>query len=148
MTAAMLAVAGCVVLTLAGAAGWARRHLVAVAVSGSSREPTLRHGDRVLVRRCPLTAVRPGRMIVVAAGKPVGRLPRNYPLWMIKRLVAAPGDPVPRELVPVLASVPEQAVPDGRMVVLGDNPAGADSRQLGYFYAANVLGVVVRRLGG
>ena len=109
-------------------------------------EPTLRHGDRVLVRRCPLSAVRPGRMVVVAAGKPVGRHTSDYPLGIIKRLVAVPGDPVPRRLVPVLASVPEQAVPDGCMVVLGDNPVGADSRQLGYLYAANLLGVVVRRL--
>jgi signal peptidase I len=137
-----------VVAALVAVLRWVRRNLVAVTVSGASMEPTLRHGDRVLVRRAPIGAVRAGQVVVVAAGKPVGDLPRDYPLWMIKRLVAAPGEPVPRQAVPILASAVERAVPEGRMVVLGDNAAGADSRQLGYFHTANLLGVVVRRFPG
>ncbi|WP_372441450.1 S26 family signal peptidase [Plantactinospora mayteni] len=141
-----MTVVSAVVAALAAAAWWARRRLVVVTVRGSSMQPTFQHGDRVLVRRAPITAIRPGQVVVVAAGRPVGPLPPDYPLWMIKRLRAAPGDPVPRDEVPALASVPEQTVPAGRMVALGDNPAGADSRQLGYFYTANLLGVVTRRL--
>ncbi|MDW5330299.1 S26 family signal peptidase [Plantactinospora sp. KLBMP9567] len=140
------AVGGVLTAALAVAGWWARRRLVVVTVRGSSMLPTFQHGDRVLVRRAPITAIRPGQVVVVAAGRPVDPLPPDYPLWVIKRLRAAPGDPVPRHEVPALASVPEQTVPADRMVALGDNPAGADSRQLGYFYTANLLGVVTRRL--
>jgi signal peptidase I len=100
----------------------------------------------VLVRRAPITVIRSGQVVVLAAGNPAGTPPLDYPLWMIKRLAAAPGEPVPRGTVPLLASAPDQIVPDARMVVLADNPTGSDSRQLGYFHTANLLGVVVGRL--
>jgi signal peptidase I len=122
-----------------------RRTLVVVTVNGESMEPTFRHGERVLVRRAGIDSVRPGQVVVVAPGRPQ-RLPHDYPLWMIKRLRAIPGDPVPCDEVPILGAEPEPTVPAARMVVLGDNPSGSDSRQLGYFYTANLLGVVVRRL--
>lgn len=125
------------------AAWWLRRTLVIVTVSGESMEPTFRHGERVLVRRARIDSVRPGQVVVVAPGRPQ-RLTRDYPLWMIKRLRAGPGDPAPRDEIPALGAEP--IVPRARMVVLGDNPSGSDSRQLGYFYTANLLGVVVRRL--
>lgn len=144
------------VITAAGAVGlgalvallaawWLRRTLVVVTVNGESMEPTFRHGERVLVRRVGISSVRRGQVVVVAPGRPQ-RLSRDYPLWMIKRLRAVPGDPVPRDEVPMLGAEPEPTVPAARMVVLGDNPSGSDSRQLGYFYTANLLGVVVRRL--
>jgi len=141
LTAGALAVAALVAL----AVWWARRTLVIVTVSGESMEPTFRHGDRVLVRRAGIDAVRPGQVVVVAPGRPQ-RLTKDYAFWMIKRLRAVPGDPVPRDEVPILRSEPGSTVPEARMVVLGDNPSGSDSRQLGYFYTANLLGVVVRRL--
>lgn len=148
MTGVVLAVAAgaLVVGALAAllAAWWLRRTLVVVTVNGESMEPTFRHGERVLVRRTRINSVRPGQVVVVAPGRPQ-RLSRDYPFWMIKRLRAAPGDLVPRE-VPMLGEGPEPTVPAARMVVLGDNPSGSDSRQLGYFYTANLLGVVVRRL--
>ncbi|MET9295509.1 S26 family signal peptidase [Streptomyces sp. NPDC003077] len=63
--------------------------------------------------------------------------------WIIKRVAAAPGDPVPRASVPALATAPEERVPPGRLVLLGDNPgASLDSRQYGYFPIARVLGTV------
>ncbi|WP_328853329.1 S26 family signal peptidase [Micromonospora globbae] len=144
--AVVCVVVGVLAAALAAAGWWARRHLVVVTVRGSSMQPTFQHGDRVLVRRAPITAVRSGQVVVVAAGRPVGPRPPDDPLWMIKRLRAVPGDPVPRGEVPALASVPEQTVPAGRLVALGDNPEGSDSRQLGYFHAANLLGVVTLRL--
>ncbi|MFB9236648.1 S26 family signal peptidase [Plantactinospora siamensis] len=62
-----LIVAAVVVAAAAAGLGWLRRHLVRVSVVGRSMEPTLRAGDRVLARRVPLTAVRPGDVVVVRA---------------------------------------------------------------------------------
>lgn len=71
-----------------------------------------------------------------------------YRSWLLKRVVAVPGDPVPRYHVPALRDTPESLVPRGRLVVLGDNPpASLDSRQFGYLPQERLLGVVVRRLG-
>jgi signal peptidase I len=145
--AVLAATVSLALLSIASGAWWLHRHLVVVTVQGTSMEPTLRHGERVLVRRASITAIRTGQVVVVAPGKPAGPLSPDYSMWMIKRLLAAPGDPVPRREVPILDSVPETTVPPGQMVVIGDNPASGDSRQLGYFYTANLLGVVVRRLG-
>lgn len=64
--------------------------------------------------------------------------------WLIKRVAAAPGDPVPRPTVPALAHTADGRVHPGRLVLLGDNAAGSfDSRQLGSFPADRVLGVVI-----
>lgn len=131
--------------------------LVAVRVRGMSMAPAYRDGDRVLARRgLPPTA---GQVVVVerpapGAGwsdRPLPATPRAatapHRRWMIKRVVAVPGDPVPRDRVPALADVPEDLVPPGRLVLLGDNQeASYDSRHLGYFPADRVLGTVVRRL--
>jgi signal peptidase I len=125
--------------------GWVRRSLVVVTVHGSSMEPTFHRGDRVLVRRTRVGGLRVGQVVVVAAGRPVGVPSLNSPLWMIKRLAAVPGDPVPAR-IPGLREGPGRTVPEACLVVLGDNPDGTDSRQLGYFSTANLLGVVVRSL--
>lgn len=135
-----------VIAVLAG--GWLRHRLLVVTVSGTSMLPTLRPGDRVLIRRVPIKRLRPGQIVVTRPGRPVLTLTRQDPLLMIKRVAAVPGDPVPRVDVPALAGVPESAVPSGRFVVLGDNPDGTDSRELGYFYAEYLLGVVIRTLPG
>jgi signal peptidase I len=117
--------------------------LVRVTVSGTSMLPTLRPGDRVLVRRVPVWRVRRDDLVVV-------RKPRDPAgAWMIKRVVAVPGNPVPRHEVPVLRTYPGDVVPPGRLVVLGDNPADSyDSRAFGYVRGEAVLGVVVRRFRG
>jgi signal peptidase I len=144
VTAALvLAVA---VVLVAGAGVWLRRRLLVITVDGTSMQPTFQPGDRVLLRRVRPDRLRNGQIVVGVPGPPGRPLPRRPPLLVIKRLAAGPGDPVPRRTVPALASVPEPVVPAGRFVVLGDNPTGTDSRQLGYFYAQNLLGVVVRRL--
>ncbi|MFI7464785.1 S26 family signal peptidase [Nonomuraea sp. NPDC049646] len=116
-----------------------RVRFVAVTVRGRSMEPTLWHGDRVLVRRSPLDGVRPGQLVVVAAEPGAS--------WLVKRVVAVPGDPVPRAVVPALANRPERVVPPGQLVVLGDNrPISFDSRRFGYVPARQLLGVVVGHL--
>jgi signal peptidase I len=68
---------------------------------------------------------------------------------MIKRVVAAPGDPVPRRDVPSFWSDTIARIPARHFVVLGDNPSDSyDSRSFGYLHADDLLGVVVGRLSG
>lgn len=123
-----------------------RRYIV-VTVEGESMIPTLADGDRVVVRRARLAAVRSGQLVV--SGPPTGERWDRHPLpaWLIKRAAAVPGDRVPRDAGPALRALAEERVPDGRLVLLGDNPGRSlDSRQCGYFTSGQLLGVVVRRL--
>jgi signal peptidase I len=111
------------------------RRLVAVTVRGMSMEPTYRDGDRVLVRRGG--ALTPGQVVVLEESGG----------WLIKRVAAVPGDPVPRDRVPALAEVREDRVPEGKLVLLGDNQdVSMDSREVGYFPVERVLGAVSRVL--
>jgi signal peptidase I len=123
-----------------------RRRFVAVLIEGDSMEPTLRAGQRVLVRRVGPGRVRLGDVVVLANPNDLA-LELGSPAWLIKRVAAVPGDPVPRETVPALRNVTEALVPAGRLVLLGDNPAaGYDSRRTGYFTSDALLGVVARTL--
>lgn len=127
--------------------------LVTVSVSGTSMEPAYHEGDSVLVRR----RVPPARGAVVVVERPPYRAPwPDAPVgpaapahviyarhWFIKRVAAVPGDPVPRAEVPALADAPGAHVPEGMLVLLGDNRSESyDSRSVGYFPAARVLGTV------
>ena len=141
MTAALVLVIGAL---LTG--WWLRRTLLAVTVTGRSMEPALRHGDRVLVRRAGVRKVRRGQLVILAVDDPAAAAGTGRTL-VVKRAAALPGDPVPRAQVPALAGVPEDRVPAGALVVLGDNAAlSDDSRRLGYLPADRLVGVVVRRL--
>ncbi|MBL1082293.1 S26 family signal peptidase [Streptomyces actinomycinicus] len=144
-TAARTALGG--ICAVATAVALLRRRYVVVTVEGESMTPTLVAGDRVVVRRTGLAAVRSGQLVV--AGPPTGerwdRLP--LPEWLIKRAVAVPGDRVPKDAGPALGAPDGERVPDGRLVLLGDNPnRSLDSRHLGYFASGQLLGVVVRRI--
>ncbi|MEO3747911.1 S26 family signal peptidase [Plantactinospora sp. B5E13] len=135
-----------------------RRRFVVVTVRGPSMEPSLREGDRVLVRRRPLVALRTGDLVVFAETPAPSRPPTRPALpdpgrvdtaegWLIKRAVALPGDPVPREAGPALAVLDDEVVPPGRLVAIGDNPgASYDSRHYGYVTADRLLGAVLRRI--
>ncbi|MFE6099209.1 S26 family signal peptidase [Streptomyces laurentii] len=137
---AVAVLAAVLTLALAGIVLLGRR-LVVVTVRGESMRPAHRDGDRLLVRRGP---GRPRRGDVVVLVPPGARHSRH---WIVKRVAAAPGDRVPRGDVPALTAVPEARVPPGHLVLLGDNPpASIDSRQVGYFPADTLLGVVLRPL--
>ncbi|MEV3986981.1 S26 family signal peptidase [Nonomuraea sp. NPDC049758] len=177
---ALLAAAGCVLGASAAVAVRLRRRYLVITVAGVSMEPAFRDGDRVLVRRASLDAVRRGQVVLLAgsltemwpemaaeaalttdprapsdrpvngrkpAGRPVAaREPADEPFRVVKRVTAVPGDPVPREIASV-PHAPGRVVPDGCLVVLGDNAAASrDSRHFGYVPAEWLLGVVVRRI--
>ncbi|MEU6236134.1 S26 family signal peptidase [Kitasatospora sp. NPDC047058] len=121
---------------LAGAVATAvvvRRSFELVVVEGGSMEPTLRDGDRVLVRRT--RAFRRGDVVVFPVpGGP--RVPQD-PSWLVKRVSAVAGDP---------AADGCPAVPSGHLAVLGDNPRSLDSRAFGTVPSRTALGVAVRRM--
>jgi signal peptidase I len=138
------------VALIVGIGLWARGRLVLVTVVGSSMEPTLFPSDRVLVHRRGLARVRRGQLVVLGPPSPDGircvdaagaSLDRH--LWNIKRAVALPGDPVPPGVTKVGDA---ECVPQGALVVLGDNASSTDSRQRGFYFADDLLGVVVRRM--
>ncbi len=132
---------------LALAGRWLRRHLVVITVTGRSMEPTLQHGDRVLARRVPGRAVRTGQLAVLRWPPGVDGPSAEGGAWMLKRVVAVAGEPVPPDALPH-PPPPGALVPPGRLVVRGDNAARShDSRRLGYLDDRLLLGVVVRRLG-
>ncbi|MFB1046826.1 S26 family signal peptidase [Streptomyces chrestomyceticus] len=134
--------------------------IVGVTVRGRSMEHAYHDGDRVFVYRG--TNITPGRIVVVerpaismerqesaarwdcpALSGTAGTRAVSTRQWMIKRVAAVSGDPVPRTTVPALAEAEEERVPPGKVVLLGDNRAfSLDSGQVGYFPANRLLGTV------
>ncbi|MFI6582614.1 S26 family signal peptidase [Embleya sp. NPDC050493] len=152
------AIAGRVLAALAvgaGIGGLLRYGLVTVTVRGASMAPAFRDGDRVLVLRTRAIGAggrlvpAPGRGRVVVAERPDSESPSPDPArklrpWLVKRVRAAPGDPVPHASVPGLGGTPDGRVPANRWVLLGDNPTvSVDSRDLGYFTSTSVRGLVL-----
>lgn len=141
-----------VVLVVAALAVFVRLTWTVVRVSGSSMQPTLRDGDRLLARRRraghPLNRGdlvvlhRPTGPTALPAGAHAvaGETPHHdHRNLLIKRVAALPGDPVP-------AGVPGgRTVPAGHVVVLSDND-GLDSRLFGPVPRANITAVVTRSL--
>ena len=60
-----LAVLGATIVLLGGLLIWLRRSWALITVEGQSMAPTLRPGERVLVRRIAATSIRTGDMVVV-----------------------------------------------------------------------------------
>lgn len=85
--------------------------------------------------------VRTGAVVVVFA-PPGTRLPVDVP-WLVKRVIAVPGDLVPDDVRPAAGVA---RVPPGRLVVRGDGVRSLDSRHFGLVDSGTVLGVVLRRL--
>ncbi|MEV7970640.1 S26 family signal peptidase [Sphaerisporangium sp. NPDC088356] len=128
---------------------WVRRGFLATTVDGTSMEPTLRPGDRLLVRRTK--RVRAGQVVVfVYPGLPHAEepIPERDRSLLIKRAVAVPGERVPVEWEhPDVHELAGVVVPRGSLVVLGDNRATSwDSRHYGFVSHDRFIGVVVRRL--
>ncbi|OLF19243.1 S26 family signal peptidase [Actinophytocola xanthii] len=132
-----------VALGAVAAAGltWAVRRCVVVTVRGHSMAPTYGDGDRVLaLRTAPHRLVAGDVVVSWLPGLAVDRArePRDRP-WVIKRVAAVPGDPLP--------GAPGERVPRGRLYLVGDNPdGGLDSEDFGLAHTDHVLGRVVRRL--
>ncbi|MFE6844637.1 S26 family signal peptidase [Streptomyces sp. NPDC057686] len=145
----------------------ARRRLAVLTVAGASMEPSYRSGDRVLVRRLGRrggAGIERGEVVIATWRPPAGHPPGEPAVtedgsrrrageqpgarnWMIKRVVAGPGDPVPAGLGPALIADTNKPVPRERFVVLGDNAAHShDSRHIGYVERSDIVGVVIRRL--
>ncbi len=134
------------VIVLAALVRLVWRYTIAI-VDGCSMEPTFWAGDRLLVRRCALTKLRRGDIVVVR--EPHQQDPawvpqsRQLSRFLVKRAVAVAGDPVP----PVLR-IGQEVVPQGSIVILGDNPwESRDSRRYGYVREEQIVGRAVRRLG-
>ncbi|WP_411084263.1 signal peptidase I [Streptomyces sp. cmx-18-6] len=123
-----------------------RKRFTVVTVEGTSMEPTLSPGDRVVVKRRAIDRIESGDIVVL----PPPPTHNSYEsldgsAWNIKRAAAVPGDPVPAG-IPGADGLTE--VPAGSLVVFGDNPDSIDSRHRGLFPADRMLGVATRRLGG
>ena len=134
-----------------------RRRYVAVTVRGPSMSPTLIDGEQILVRRTGIHGIRHGDIVVLRSPSP-----SQYPgfvkmvtgeagpeTWVVKRARALPGDPLPPEVAEATGQPAGSAVPNGRLIVLGDNAdMSFDSRTYGFINANNLLGTMHRRLGG
>lgn len=101
---------------LGAAAVLARAGFLLVTVRGNSMSPTLRDGDRVLVRRS--RRIRAGQVVVFATV----RHQRSDPPCLVKRVTEVEGE---------------------QFAVAGDNPRSLGSAQLGVIPRADLLGVVV-----
>ncbi|MFY1616338.1 S26 family signal peptidase [Micromonospora sp. WMMD736] len=126
---------------LLGAVEWIRRRLIVTEVRGPSMLPTYRDGDRLLTRRRagsdPLST---GQVVVLRNPRPPGLPGSSTSPWLVKRVVAVTGDPL-------FPGMPGEHVPDGYVLVLGDNLAQSlDSRHLGLIPTRAILGTVVRRM--
>jgi signal peptidase I len=125
-----------------------RRSWLLVTVDGTSMMPTLRPGQKVLVRLGRSDAVRVGNLVVARTPEPSHtgvRVPPTRPALVIKRVAAMAGDPVPRPMVEAGSAEPGTCVPDGHAALLGDNRNNsADSRIFGFMPVCCIVGVVHR----
>lgn len=102
---AWLVIAAIVLAAFAAGVAGLRRRVVIVTVFGPSMQPTLRAGDRVLVRRTRAGELRAGQIVVIErpgldgrwATAPAGQ-PTSSREWLIKRLAAVPGDRCPDDV--------------------------------------------------
>ncbi|MFI7145787.1 S26 family signal peptidase [Nonomuraea sp. NPDC050022] len=109
-----------------------------IRVDGDSMAPTLIDGDRLLARRVAPAALRSGHIAVVRSPLPMGGP------FLIKRIAALPGEPIPQ---PVRPLVPDARVPDGQLILIGDNTdASFDSRDHGYFPIGDIHAITIRKL--
>ncbi len=122
-----------------------------VTVHGQSMAPTLADGDRLLARRCLARSLRTGSLVIflepglpLNGSRPMWLTGAGQKLWVVKRVAAVPGEPVPEEVRQAVDGAP--VVPPRSIVVLGDSPHSRDSRHWGFIPSALILGKAVRRL--
>jgi signal peptidase I len=140
-----VAVAAVLAALGAGVVITVRRHLLVIHVVGDSMAPVYASRDRLLVRRT--RRLRVGDVVIAHHREGGRRDAGSEPLattWLVKRLAALPGDPVPRPVVPAVGE--HRNVPAGMAVLLGERPDSADSRSWGFVPLDDIAGVVLRRL--
>ena len=136
------------VLAALAATGWfvARRRLLVIDVVGDSMSPTYASGDRLLVRRT--RRVRTGDVVIALHQQDDRRDARTGPLtttWLVKRLVALPGDAVPESVT--AATGGQRSVPTGMRRPARRGPGQRGLAYVGLRPLADIAGVVVTRLG-
>ncbi|WP_159942291.1 MULTISPECIES: S26 family signal peptidase [unclassified Nocardiopsis] len=127
---------------------WIRGRVFVTEVLGESMLPTLSHGDRMLAVRAGRDTVFSRSQLVVLRDPeaPVVRDERNRRRrnYLVKRVVAVAGEPLPEGVAHDTGTVPE-----GHLVVMGDNLGRSrDSRDFGPVPVVRVAGTVLRRLEG
>jgi signal peptidase I len=148
VVAAALAVAlGALAALAAGTLLWVRRRVFVARVVGESMLPTLRDGDRMLALRTGRGRVPAARELVVLRDPqaPPGRGTRRRRPddYLVKRVAAVAGDPLPAGIASGTGTVPE-----GHLVLLGDNAEHSrDSRDFGPVPVGRIAGTVLRRMG-
>ncbi len=121
--------AGCLLIV------W-RRHFAVVSVRGNSMSPTLRDGQRLIMRRGRGADCRD----IVVFLPPEEFMGSDIDV-LVKRVIAVGGQPRPRELRHAgLADV----VPLWHVAVMGDAPRSQGSGQFGYLPIQAILGRIVR----
>lgn len=128
------------------AVGTLRWRYAVVTVHGSSMEPELADGDHLLARRCRFHRLRRGQLVLFREpGLPGRHRPAwltwaSRERWVVKRVAAIPGDPVPDSVRSAVEGA--EFVPPRMIVVLGDAVVRSqDSRHWGFIPASAILGV-------
>jgi signal peptidase I len=139
--AIIVAVAAAVLLVI-------RRRYIVISVDGISMRPALEPGERVLIRRTSGANISRGQIVVVRRPDPVTgwRGAVGDGGWYVKRAVAVAGDPVPPGVAAACPMDLGGVVPEGHLLIIGDNPRSDDSKQWGHCPAELLLGVYVRTL--
>jgi len=116
-----------IALAIAGLGLAARRRWMVVTVRGHSMEPTLYDGERLVARRWS-RAARP------AVGDVVVFLPDALG-YRVKRVAGVAGEVAP----PWMAACAGEPIPEGHIIVRGDNPRSEGSRELGYIAVDSII---------
>lgn len=124
----------------------------ATRVEGQSMEPNLHNNERLIIEKITYRLREPERGDIV-----VIRPPQHTSIPLIKRVIGLPGDmveiklnqvyingePLEEEYLeqPTLGHMPAQLVPEGHVLVLGDNRrASNDSRSFGMVPYEDIIG--------
>ena len=145
---------GTVCILIAASALVLRRQFAVITVDGLSMVPALDHGDRLLVARRSAARIQAGQIVLVERPDPhtgwrtTGRRPSRLQssAWYVKRAVAVGGDPVAPELAARCTANLGTQVPNGHLMLIGDNARSDDSKQWGPCPDALLFGVVIRKM--
>ncbi|MFD8529690.1 S26 family signal peptidase [Streptosporangium canum] len=124
----------------AGGGIWIRRKLLITDVSGLSMLPAFDNGDRVLAIRTNRRSTFTSGQVVVLSHPHQEESHTSETSWIIKRVAAVAGEPT-------LDDMPEKIVPEGYVMVLGDNRRQSlDSRAFGFVPMNDILAIVARKM--